>query len=312
MPERSKQLRNASLVGIYGNTFLSVIKIIAGLAGGSLAVVGDGIDSSTDILTFMITLYAARIISKPPDHKFPYGYLRAEAIAAKFLAFVIFFAGAQLLISTMRVMVKGSESDMPGMITIYVTLISIAGKSVLSWWQSRVANNTQSSMLYANARNMRNDVIISSSVLTGLIFTHILKMPLLDQVVALMVSLWVMKEGYEIFAETSLELMDGIEDTSIYDKILSSVNAVAGVTNPHRIKVRKISNMYLIALDIEADENIRLIEAHKLAEKVERELRTQIDNIYDILIHVEPAGNVEPGEKTGIDHSTISRLRNGK
>ncbi len=152
MPERAQQLKNASIVGIWGNTVLSIVKIVAGLVGGSLAVVGDGIDSSTDILTFVVTLYAASIISKPPDHKFPYGYQRAETVAAKLLAFIIFFAGAQLLISTIRVMIKGSDNEIPGMITIYATLISIAGKSGLSWWQYRVARKTESTMLFANAR----------------------------------------------------------------------------------------------------------------------------------------------------------------
>ena len=71
-----------------------------GFIASSYAVIGDGIDTSTDIITYIIILFTARIIAKPPDKKFPYGYKKAETSATKILAFVIFFAGAQLLISS--------------------------------------------------------------------------------------------------------------------------------------------------------------------------------------------------------------------
>ena len=94
--DRSKELQRASWIGIAGNAVLAVIKIMIGFISGSFAVIGDGIDTATDVLTYMITLITARIISKPPDPKYPYGYKKAETAATKILAFIIFFAGAEL------------------------------------------------------------------------------------------------------------------------------------------------------------------------------------------------------------------------
>ena len=100
MEARHKQIIRASWVSIAGNALLSVLKITVGMIAGSMAVVADGVDSASDILTSIITLITAHIMSRPPDIRYPYGYERADTIASKALSFVIFFAGAQLAIST--------------------------------------------------------------------------------------------------------------------------------------------------------------------------------------------------------------------
>jgi cation diffusion facilitator family transporter len=102
MKSRQQKIIRASWVSITGNTILSVMKISVGLAAGSLAVVGDGIDSASDIVASVITLIAAFIITKPPNPKYPYGYEKADTLASKVLSFIIFFAGAQLAISSVN------------------------------------------------------------------------------------------------------------------------------------------------------------------------------------------------------------------
>ncbi|MCD4745487.1 MAG: cation diffusion facilitator family transporter [Bacteroidales bacterium] len=305
MKSRSEEIVRASWIGIIGNTILAVLKITIGFISGSLAVIGDGIDSSIDILTFFITLFTAKIISKPPDIKYPYGYKKAETLATKVLAFIIFFVGAQFFISTISRIINGIEHEIPSIIAIYVTILSIAGKGVLSFWQYKIAKRTESSMLFANAKNMRNDIIISISVLLGLFFTFILEMPVLDIITAMAVSIWIMKTAFEIFMETNTELMDGVKDTTIYHKIIKAVDSVKGAYNPHRIRVRKTSNLFFIDLDVEVDKNIKVSEAHQIAKNVENKLKENIDNIYDILVHIEPLGNIEKDEHYGVSKDNI-------
>ena len=88
---REKKIVFASKVSIGGNALLSILKIVVGLLAGSLAVIADGIDSGSDIITSLVTLYAAHIVARPPDKKYPYGYLKADTIATKLVAFIIFF-----------------------------------------------------------------------------------------------------------------------------------------------------------------------------------------------------------------------------
>jgi cation diffusion facilitator family transporter len=300
MDKRSSQIERASWIAITGNIILAVLKITVGIISGSLAVVGDGIDSSSDIVTSFITLATSRIISKPPDHTHPYGHLRADPIATKILAFVIFFAGAQLALSTTTRIIQNNVREVPDVIAIYVTLFSIAGKIILTYTLYKTGRETESSMLLANAMNMKNDIIISSGVLVGIFFSIIMGRPVLDLITAFIISLYIMKSALEIFSETSTELMDGISDKSIYNEIFSCIEEIKGVYNPHRTRVRKLGNMFIIDLDIEVEGSLSVTDAHKKAVEVEELLKERIKNIYDIIIHIEPLGNIENSEKFGI------------
>ena len=135
---RNLYIRKASWVGIIGNTILATAKIVIGFISGSLAVIGDGIDTATDILTYVITMVAARIMNKPPNFRYPYGYSRAEAVATKALSFVIFFAGAQLFLSTLISLVKKEPHELPTLLAIYVTIFSILSKAGLAFYQFRI------------------------------------------------------------------------------------------------------------------------------------------------------------------------------
>lgn len=307
MSERSQKLKRASWIGIIGNAFLAIIKILIGFISGSLAVIGDGIDSLSDVLTYVITLFTARVISKPPDSKYPYGYKKAETISTKVLSFIIFFAGAQLLIATTSRIFNQEPREMPSIIAIYVTLVSIIGKSILAIWQFKIGKQTESTMLIANAKNMRNDILISASVLIGLFFTFILEMPVLDLVTAMFISVWIIKVAFNIFQESNMELMDGVPDKEVYFKIFKAVEEVNGAKNPHRVRVRQLANMKLIGMDIEVNKEIKVIEAHEISKQVEKKIHEKIPNVYDILIHIEPEGNIETDEVFGISEQNINQ-----
>lgn len=304
MTKRTKEIKTASWIGIIGNTILAILKIVIGFISGSMAVIGDGIDTATDVVTYFITLIAARIMNKPPNYRFAYGYNRAEAVATKALSFVIFFAGAQLFLSTITSIIKNVPHEMPSFIAIYVTIFSIVSKAIMAIYQFHVGKKIQSNMLIANAKNMRNDILISSSVLTGLVFTQVLHLPVLDLITALAVSIWIMKIAFGIFMETSRELMDGIDDTNLYYKIFDAVEDIEGASNPHKVRIRRHSNMYTIALDIEVDGNKSIFEGHRIAREVEIKIMERIENIYDVMVHTEPTGNIEK-EKFGVSRGNI-------
>jgi cation diffusion facilitator family transporter len=301
MPEkiRTGTIIRASWIAILSNAALAILKISVGLIAGSLAVIGDGLDSSGDIVTSIITLVTAGIISRPPNAKYPYGYSKADTVAAKALSFIIFFAGAQLGISTVERLIQGGGEKIPETFAVYVILISIIVKLVLSVYLLKTGRKVESPMLIANGQNMRNDAVVSTSVLVGLFFTIYFKMPVIDSVFALLISLWIMKSGFDIFMETNVELMDGISDQTIYNKIFDVISQVKGAKNPHRLRVRKLANFFVIGVDIEVDPELKVAEAHKIAQTVERQLKLQLGNVYDVMVHVEPFGNLEQ-EKFGL------------
>ena len=302
--DKTKQIIKASWIAVLGNTLLAILKITVGIISGSLAVLGDGIDTFTDIITSLVTLFTARIISKSPNKKYSYGYLRADTIAAKILSFIIFFAGIQLAFSSVKQMIFVEHTELPSKLAIYVTIISIIGKLLMSWYLLKKGKKLNSLMLKANGKNMKNDVLISVSVLVGLFFIYVLEIPILDPITAIIVSLFIMKTGFEIFKETNVELMDGVSDNSVYTRVFEAVKECENACNPHRVRIRQLGEQFVISLDIEVDGNISVFESHKISQQVEKLMYQKIKNIYDIRIHVEPKGNVED-EKFGLDEQSI-------
>lgn len=302
--KRGKIILKASWIAIIGNAILSVLKIVIGIISGSIALIADGIDSASDIITSLITLITAHIISRPPDPNYVYGYGKADTIATKALSFIIFFAGAQLALSTIDKLLNPVERELPGTIAIYIVIISIIGKFALAWYLQKTGKKIDSSMLIANAKNMANDVIISISVLIGLVLTFYFELPIIDVATALFVSFYIMFIAFKIFMETNRDLMDGINDLGIYEKIIELANSVEGASNPHRIRVRKMANLFVIALDLEIDGDLSLTDAHEICNKVELLINEKIPNVYDVLIHIDPKG-IKEEEPYGVSEHNI-------
>ncbi len=309
MNKRQQTIIRSSWISLVGNLILAVMKIFLGLISGSLAVVADGIDSASDIATSFITLITARLLNRPPNMKYPYGYEKADTVATKALSFIIFFAGAQLAISTIRRILSGEIPDIPSMLAIYVTIFSIISKFFLGRYLISMGRKTSSSMLEANGKNMQNDVIISSAVLLGLVFTFRLELPILDLITALAVSLWIMKVALQIFFKTNVELMDGMKHPVLYCELFNAVKKVKGAHNPHRVRVRKIGNFHMISMDIEVEPLMSVHDAHIIAQKVEQEIKNNLPNIYDIVVHIEPLGNEEKGEKFGLREKDVKDIK---
>jgi cation diffusion facilitator family transporter len=301
-------IRIASLTALLGNTFLACVKIVLGLKAGSLAVVGDGIDSSVDVCIAIMSLMVARIISRPADEGHPWGHGRAETIATAVLGCLLFFAGAQLILNSVTNLLSGSSLRVPSPEALTATLISIAGKAVLAWSQYLFGKKAGSPMLRANGKNMAGDVILSGGVLAGLGLSLWLDLKAADAVMAVLVGLWVIKSAVGIFMEVNLELMDGAPDTESYRAVFDAVRSVKGAGNPHRARMRRIAGLWDIDIDIEVEPGIRVMEAHRIAQKVERAIKERVEGVYDIMVHVEPAGNLE-NEGYGLSEAETDKVQ---
>ena len=288
---KTKYIRMAALTGLAGNGVLAALKILAGSIAGSGALIGDGVDSLADVLICAITLFVVRLISSPADPKHPWGHGRAETIAAASLSFIIFFAGAQLIFNSASSLIFGSIQASPSSFAMTAALISIAGKILLAWSQYALGKLADSSIIMANAKNMAGDVLISLGVLAGLLISSVTGSGLADAVIALIIGLLVIKTAIGIFIEANHELMDGGKGGEEYRVIFDAVKAVGGADNPHRARMRRIAGFWDIDIDIEVSPEITVSEAHGIASLVEEEIKARLENVYDIVVHVEPSGN---------------------
>ncbi|MBQ1713133.1 MAG: cation transporter [Treponema sp.] len=288
---KTHYIRVAGTIALIGNAALAFIKILLAYFSKSLAVMGDGIDSSTDVLIAIVTLVISAIISRPSDKEHPWGHGRAETTTTLVLSFIIFFAGAQLAIQSVTRLMNPQDAQAIGRGAVIAAIISIAGKTVLALLQFHYGKIADSEMVKANALNMKNDIIMSLGILVGLFLSEQFKLPILDPIIALLVGLWVIKNAAKLFLQVNFELMDGNADNSLYQKLFSAVSSVPGVHNPHKARIRKMASLFDIDLDIEVDPAMTVYDAHEKAEQVEEAIREVIPEAYDILIHIEPLGS---------------------
>ncbi|MDR2741106.1 MAG: cation diffusion facilitator family transporter [Treponema sp.] len=288
---RARLIKIASLIALFGNLALAVLKIVLGVQSGSRAVVGDGIDSSVDVLISIVSLLVAMVISRPADKEHPWGHGRAETVATALLAFFLFFAGAQLILNSGRDLIFRTTREVPAPAALIAVIVSILGKLVLARIQYLFGKKTGSVMLKANAKNMAADVAISAAVLLGLGISMILGIGVIDSAAAILVGLWIIKAAVSIFIEANMELMDGNTGAESYQSVFNAVHSVTGAGNPHRTRMRRIAGLWDIDIDIEVDPKLTVWDAHIIASQVERAIKDRVEGVYDIMVHVEPLGD---------------------
>lgn len=289
--KRTRLIRFVYIISILVNGGLALAKILAGVFGSSMALLGDGIDSLGDAAFASMGLYTAKLLLQPPDPMHPWGYGRIEAIATKVLGMIMIFAGGQLAITAAWSIWENWQTHhyrAPQIITLYVSGISVPVKLALAGMKYRSGKRINSKMLIADARNMLNDSVLSASVLVGLSLTILSNMPVLERFLSVAIGLWILYGGGTTFFESSRELMDRNENIELYRHVFEAVTTVPTFSKPHRVRIRKINNLYEIILDVLAPPWLRLDEAHILVEQAEHAIRQHIPEIFDIVIHLEP------------------------
>jgi len=293
--ERHEEIKKGAWIGIFGNAVLAVLKILVGLLTGSYAILADGIDTSTDIFTSFVILLSSRISGKPPDETHPYGHERAETIASKIISFVMFYAGASLLVESVKRLVK-QEFSLELTLTAFIVVgISVAGKTFLFLYKLSLGKRLNSPATISDALNMRNDIMISATVLAGMVAMKTFGWWWLDSLLAIFVSIMILRTSFSVFYEAAYELMDGMKRTELdmYDDIFAVLERFPNVHNPHRVRIRKVGTRHFIEMDIEVDGKMSVKDAHELTVKIRKEMLKRRDDIEDVTIHVEPLGNVE-------------------
>ena len=153
---------------------------------------------------------------------------------------------------------------------------------------------------------MKSDVIISFSVLAGLVLTYLFKIPAIDSIVALLVSIWVIWVAVRIFIETNMELMDGNIEKNIYEKVFEIIEEIPEARNPHRMRIRRAGSKLMINIDIEMDGEMKLSEAHEISHRIEKKIKDELDyEVFDVIIHIEPYGDDIHEEEIGISKEEL-------
>ena len=277
----------ASYVGAAINVFQTLIKIGFGILGQSAALIADGIHSLSDLLSDLLVIIAVRLGSREADYEHPYGHRRFETIATVILGISLIAIGGAITWAVMNRMAHPEHLPVPNPITLGIAAVSILVNEWLYHYTKRIARQTRSKLLMANAWHQRSDAISSLVVLFG-IGAVMLGYPLADAIAAIVVALMVAKIGLNLVLDSIKELVDTSLPPKVIAEIRATIMGIDGVEGIHLLRSRQMGEDALIDAHIVVDPRITVSEGHTISDTVRDELVSRFDDVMDVLVHVDP------------------------
>ena len=197
---RDKIIRKNSLISIILNTLMASVKIAIGLLSGSVAIISDGINNASDILSSLITILGNIVAKRRPTHAHPLGFGRIEYISALLVSFIILFAGFELLSSSVSKIIHPEALDMSSMM-ILIIIATIFLKLFLYRINKKAALKTESDALKASATDSLIDALSSSVTVLAVIISYVAPVNL-DGIAGLIVSVFILYTGVKTVLET--------------------------------------------------------------------------------------------------------------
>ncbi len=290
--EEVKAGRKVTLVGMWSNIILAVLKVLAGIYGRSSAMIADGVHSLSDLLSDVVVLVVIGASRKKEDDDHSYGHGKIETLASLAIAILlagvavgIFIDGFERVIAS----VNGAEIPRPGVIALVMGLVSIAVKEWLFHYTRRVGIRISSEAMIANAWHHRSDAFSSFATIAGIAGAMFLgeKWRILDPLAAMVVSVLIMVMSWKLASGAVRELLEESLPAEITEKMKQIISSTPGVKSFHRFRSRKNGSLMIIDVHVKADPDISLAKSHDIASDVEQRLRDAFGRVL-VNVHMEP------------------------
>ena len=277
-----------AFLGMMVNVVLSIVKILAGMLGNSYALIADGIESATDIVSSFVMWNGLKLAQKPPDRDHPYGHGKAEPIAAILGSVALIGAATGLTIQSIHGL--HTRPHTPSLWTLPLLILVVVVKEMLFRKVASAGHKAQSTAMKADAWHHRSDAITSVSAFIGIAIALAggKGFEQADNWAALFACAIIGINGFLLFIPAMNEIMDAAPPKEIIEQVRAVAEKVEGVLDIDHCRVRKMGLEFYVDLHIGVDGSISVIEGHKIAHRVKDALRASNRAITDVLVHVEP------------------------
>jgi ferrous-iron efflux pump FieF len=285
-PEYTARLmRQATYASVTVAVLLIIVKLIAWSVSDSLSLLATLIDSTLDALASLVNLLAVRHALSPADREHRFGHGKAEALAG--LGQSAFIAGSAgfLLLEAVRRLFDPVPVQSYG-IGVAVMLLSIAATLVLLVFQYHVIRKTDSMAIKADALHFRTDVLVNAGVIAAL-FLSVKGWPGFDPLFALAIAGYILYSAWGIVRQAFDHLMDRELPTAEREKIKVIARAHPKVLGMHDLRSRRSGTATFVQLHLELDDDLSLLEAHRISDEVEWKLQEAYPAA-QIIIHIDP------------------------
>lgn len=282
----------AAKLSVVSNAALIILKLIAGFISGSISIISEAVHSCSDLLASVITLFSVHKSEQPADFDHQFGHGKYEDLSGLIEGILIILAALYILYEVLKKITGVSEPISDSGLGMIVMFISVVANVLVSLYLMKVAKNTDSIALYADAEHLNTDIYSSLTVFLGLVCIHYTGIHAIDPILAVIVAVIIIHTGYKICKEAVNNLLDG----SLPEKNIKEIKSIIEKYNEHgicgikEIKTRKAgkNKEINITLLLEGERTIKY--AHDLCDALEKDIEQNLGNT-EVTIHVEPIGS---------------------
>lgn len=289
---RERKISEATIVGGVVNFVLLVLKFIAGVLGGSAAMIADAVHSLTDFVTDIIVLVFVKLSARERDSDHEYGHGKYETLATALVGLALLFVGIGIFwkgVSSIWAVLHGEALAVPGKLALWAALASIVVKELLYQYTVRVGRKYKSPALVSNAWHHRSDAFSSVGTAVGIGGAILLgeNWAILDPIAAVVVSVLITKASIEMLLPCVQELLEtSVKEAEV--EIERIVAQIPKIQDLHNLRTRKSGNLLVVDMHIRMDPLTPLCEAHDAASEIEARIREIYGSQTIINIHLEP------------------------
>lgn len=287
-----------SLIGIAINFVLASVKIVTGVMGHSFALVADGIESFSDVISSSVVYWGLRVAIKPPDEDHPYGHGKADPVAGILVGIALIVAGGVIAVESIRLL--RTPHPLPHAYTLWVLLLVVGLKIFLSKYVVGVNRWIDSTVLRGDALHHFSDAITSTFAFLGISAALLSGDPRADDWAALCAAPIIIYSGWRQARRAVVELLDTAPAPEIEQEVRAAAIAVPEVLGLEKCNVRKVGFSYYVDLHVIVRGDLTVREGHRIAHQVEDKVLAWNSRIAEVLVHIEPEEELQhrPGYRS--------------
>lgn len=291
-------IRSAQL-GLLTNAVLALAKLLAGVLGNSYALVADAVESAADVFASLVVWGGLRLAARKADEEYPFGYGKAEPLAATVVGLMLLGAAVGISIEAVREIRTPHQTPAP--FTLAVLVAVILAKEILFRRVFEVGEDVGSTAVQADAWHHRSDAITSAAAFVG-IAVALLGGPgweSADDWAALVAAGVIVANGVRIIRPAVADLMDRAPAAEVVERVAEAAGAVPGVLAVEKLNVRKAGMGFYVDIHVQADPAMSLHDAHILSGRVKGAIRRALPQVLGVLVHMEPFEDLGTLERMG-------------
>jgi len=288
--------KRATLVSSSVATILVIVKLIIGIASGSVAVLASAIDSFLDTLVSIFNFFAIKKSEENPDEYYQYGKGKIQAIAAVIEGTVITISGIYIIYEAIKKLNSGSVTTLLEP-SIWAMVFSIIVTYLLVKYLLNVAAQTDNLVIKADALHYKTDLWSNAAVLVALGLVYMTGIDAIDAIFGLGIGLYIIYSAYEIIQEGIEILLDRALDGEIVASIGEIISKHTEITSYHWLKTRTDGSTNFVEFHMVLRPNMLLLEAHRIADEVEDQIKLlEKKKRWVITPHFDPYDDEEMNE----------------